>query len=387
MRLRVGSVALAVDTRQVSLLRRHLQRAADSGALAGAYAKVQTKDVTAAVNKALTFNDAFPLASPATITQPTTGTHANRAVRVALSAKRSLPFWSLFGSEPTVNVESMAALVYSGQYCMVSLDEGTGTGITFGGNATVNLGCGVISNTSGANAVTSNGNAAEVRASPIAAVGGVPSSGIYKQPTLLLPYSLKQEDPFKDIPVPPDQPQGSCKPQIVDSTSSITPGCYRGVDVDKAKTFAPGVYYIVGPFTLNSKADITAEGVTFVFTREKLPGGTYGPYPTIAINGSARLNLTAPESGTYEGIVMHYDGRAPAGSHMINGNSTTIFEGAFYFPTQHLTFNGNSDMTTNCIQLVAFRLTFEGNTEIDNDCDSDGGGAQAFDAEWVRLVK
>ena len=44
-------------------------------------------------------------------------------------------------------------------------------------------------------------------------------------------------------------------------------------------------------------------------------------------------------------------------------------------------------MTTNCIQLVAFRLTFEGNTVIDNDCDADGGGAQAFDAEWVRLVK
>ena len=82
---------------------------------------------------------------------------------------------------------------------------------------------------------------------------------------------------------------------------------------------------------------------------------------------------------------MHYDSRAPLAAHTVNGNSSSKFEGAFYFPTQHLTYNGNSDMTTNCIQMVAYRLTFEGNTKINNSCPT-GGGAQAFDASWVRLV-
>jgi hypothetical protein len=338
-----------------------------------------------AVDRALVFNDAFPLATAESF-EPTSGTHANRAVRVELTAQRSLPFWSFFGIEPTVQVAATAALVFSGQYCMVSLDEGTGTGITFGGNATVNLGCGVISNTSGANAIAANGGAASVTASPIAAVGNVPSSSIYRQPTLLLPYSLKQENPLAGIEDPPTQ--SGCQPKITDATpaAQLIPGrCYRGIDVDKAMTLPAGTYYIVGNFTLNSKANITARGVTFVFTKELTAIGI-GAYPAIAINGSARLDLTAPTHGVYEGIVMHYDSRAPNANHMINGNSSSIFEGAFYFPTQNLTFNGNSDMESNCIQLVAFRLTFEGSTEINNDCDSTGGGAQAFDAEWVRLV-
>jgi len=229
----------------------------------------------------------------------------------------------------------------------------------------------------------------------------VPFSSVYKQPALLLPYSLKQEDPFGDLPDPPKQ--RDCLAKVTDSTpiGSITPGsCYRGFDVDKALTLLPGTYYIVGAplsgstanFHLNAKADIIAEGVTFVFTQETFVDSTTGvesagPYPTIAINGSAKLKLTAPESGQYEGIIMHYDGRAPAGAHTINGNAGAILEGAFYFPTQNLTFNGNFGMEANCIQLVAFRLTFEGHTEINNQCDADGSGAQAFDAEWVRLVK
>lgn len=384
MPILVGSAGLAIDTIQLSLLKRHLQRAADSGALAGAYAKVQSKPVSAAVTKALTFNDAFPLASTPVVTEPTTGTHSGRSVRVRVAAQRSLPFMSFFTSTaPTISVEATAALVFTGQYCMVSLDEGTGTGITFAGNSTVNLGCGIISNTSGASAVSAAGSA-DVTASPVAAVGGVPSSGVYNQPTLLLPYSLKQEDPFADLADP--APPSPCQGQITDSSAAPVPGqCYNGVNVDRAMTFSAGTYYITGDFSLNSRADITAHGVTFVFTSDPALGTP--DYPSIAINGSARLDLTAPTSGAYEGLVMHYDGRAPTGvGHHINGNSSSIFEGAFYFPTQNLTFNGNSEMETSCIQLVAYRLTFEGNTTINNDCDSDGDGAQAFDASWVRLV-
>jgi len=385
MPLMVGSAGLAIDTLQLSLLKRHLQRAADSGALAGAYAKAQAKgfSIDDAVDKALQFNDAFP--STPTITEPTTGTHANRAVRVHLSATRTLPFMSFFtNGAPTISVQAMAALVYSGKYCMISLDEGDGAGINFAGNSTVNMGCGMISNTSGPSAIDVDGNATSITASPIAAVGGVPSSTRYRQPTLLLPYSLKQEDPFKDIPDP--APPMPCEAQITDSSPAPVAGkCYKGIDVDKAMTFPPGTYYITDDFTLNSKANITAQGVTFVFTSEtpSVPGS----FPDMSINGSARLDLTAPGSGTYKGIVMHYDKRAPStGGHWINGNSSSKFEGAFYFPTQSLTFNGNSDMVTNCIQLVAFRLTFEGNTKINNACPT-GGGADSFDATWVRLVQ
>src|SRR5687768_1770358 len=55
--LMIGSAAVGVDTIQVSVARRQLQRAADSAALAGAYAKAQSMTVDNAVAHDLTLNN------------------------------------------------------------------------------------------------------------------------------------------------------------------------------------------------------------------------------------------------------------------------------------------------------------------------------------------
>jgi hypothetical protein len=278
---------------------------------------------------------------------------------------------------------------------MISLDEGSSVpGIVFGGSADVNLGCGIISNTSGTNAVNVNSNgggqSTRVIASPVAAVGGVPSNNAYQQPTLLIPYSLKQDDPFASIPQPP--PQTDCLDAITDTTV-VEPGrCYRGIDVNGRKDLPAGKYYITGDIKLNSSADLRGSEVALILTHDSDPDrnpNTPPPatptYPGLDINGTAKLNLTAPTSGDYKNIIMHYDARAPYGTHTINGNSNLTLTGAIYAPSQKLTFNGTSAMTTSCLQLVAFRLTFEGRTELNNNCPSDPGDT-TFDVKWVRLV-
>jgi hypothetical protein len=103
------------------------------------------------------------------------------------------------------------------------------------------------------------------------------------------------------------------------------------------------------------------------------------------MHGNAVLDITAPTSGTYEGVLIYQDRRAPFGESHINGNSASRFEGGFYFPSRQLTFNGNTGMQTECLQLVARRLVFSGNSSVQNDCPSEGG-AEAFDATFVRLV-
>ena len=388
MPLLVGSAGLAIDTIQLSLLKRHLQRAADSGALAGAYAKAQDKPYGPAVTKALTFNDAFPL-STAIATAPTTGTHAGRAVRVQLAGTRSLPFMSFFVSTPpTIRVEATAALVYSGTYCMRAGNPGAGPGITFAGNSVVNAKCGIISHATGPTSIDVDGNATSITASPIAAVGGVPSSPRYQQPTLLLPYSLPYKDPFENLPDPPTF--SSCNPGITDSTplGQIQPGgCYQGLDINKALTLPAGTYYLKGDLKLNSSASLTANGVTLVFTSDTLTNAS--TLPKIEIDGSAALNITAPKdpSHPFDGVAMYYDRRAVARSPgpKIEGNSSSTLEGALYFPSQDLTFRGNSAMASTCFQLLAFNLIFEGNTNINNNCL--GAGSTRFDATWVRLVR
>jgi hypothetical protein len=110
-------------------------------------------------------------------------------------------------------------------------------------------------------------------------------------------------------------------------------------------------------------------------------------FANLSIHAGAQLNLTSPTSTseTYKGVLFYQDPRSPFGDSHINGNSSSSFEGGLYFPSRQLTFNGNSGMRTECLQLVALRLVFSGNSKVTNVCPSTGGG-RAFDATFVRLV-
>lgn len=403
MPLIVGAAAIAVDTAQVALARRQLQRSADSAALAGAYAVAQSlessaatrrQNVDASVNHDLALNSDMALSGAATIENaPTVGTYAGnpRAVRVVLSHERAVPFMSFFRGETMgVSVEATGAVIYEGEYCLISLEDGDVTGITFIGNTVANLGCGVIAN-SRSNAAVTAGGSAIVAADPVAAVGGVPASGAYAPGTLLLPHSLQQPDPFAGLPDPvvpsPCSPRLSVSPTQVHIVAPNASGvyCYRGMDIKGTVTFAPGVYYIDGDnLDFGAQSIVNGTGVTFILTSSNAASNP-SSIANIRINGGATMNLSSPTSGTYKGVLMYQDRRAPFGDSHINGNSVTRFEGAFYFPSRQLTFNGTTGMLTQCIQLVGRRLAFSGNGAIQNNCPTNGGG-RAIQAMRVRLV-
>jgi uncharacterized membrane protein len=127
--------AVGLDTFQYSLWKRQLQRTADSGALAGAHAILQSRDATAAVNRDIQINNQHTLLGAATIQNPpTVGAYATRtnAVRVVFNIKRDLPFWRFFqGTSPVVSVEATAAVVGTGTFCLLTLEEAAVTAITF----------------------------------------------------------------------------------------------------------------------------------------------------------------------------------------------------------------------------------------------------------------
>ena len=395
----IGAAAIGVDTIQVGVAKRQLQRTADSAALAGAYAIVQSQDVDESVEYDLTLNDDIALSGAPTIENaPTVGDYAGNAyaVRVVLSAQRAVPFMSFFrGAQMGLTAEATAAIVYQGQYCMVSLEDTNVTGITFSGSTSVNLGCGVVSNATSANAISAGGSSTVI-ASPVAAVGGVPSSSSYASGTMLLPYSPAQSDPYSDLPTP-TVPSGCNNQQyrILPNTAppAMTPVagttnvyCYRGFDIKGPWTIPAGAIIIVdgGTLEFGSQANVTGNGVTFILTSSTAATDP-SSIATVSMHGNAVLDITAPTSGTYEGVLMYQDRRAPFGESHINGNSASRFEGGFYFPSRQLTFNGNTGMRTQCLQLVARRLVFSGNSSVQNECPEEGG-AEAFDATFVRLV-
>lgn len=400
----VGASGLATDTIQWTLWKRQLQRQADSAALAGAYAKAQSGNVTTSATAEINrYNLVTLTGSPVIENAPTSGAFMGdtSAVRVSLTTSQTLPFSSFFlSSPPVITAEATARVVASGDYCATALIKTTAVGITFSGNGTVDLGCGMATNSKAANAVDANGSS-KIIASPLAAMGGIQSSSNYASGTILQPYSIEQADPFADLPTPvlpsdcKKNGQLSVGPKddvqiSVDSKTGET--CYTNMKIQGKLHLNPGIYYIDGgSLDVNSGAEITGDDVTIILT-SSTAGTNPSSIGTININGGATVNLTNSDDGTYEGVLFYQDRRALSAqnngskySNIINGNASSLLQGAIYTPSQEVSFSGDSGMSTNCLQLVALTLTFTGNSKISNKCLPESG-ASSFTGTVVRLV-
>jgi len=385
----LGSAGLASDTIEWALWKRQLQRAADSAATAGVYAIVGDEgartNVATAVDKDLSYNNHVAYAYTKTVGSPTSGTYATdpRAVSVQLSVQKKLSFSGMFMNfTPTITASAIATVVPSGDYCVISLEDQSVTGIDATGSTNVDLGCGMITNSVSMSAAVATGSSS-VKASPIAAVGGIPASTHWGTGTVLQPFTLAQTDPFASVsPSPPASCTGGNIQVQPSDTTTLGPGCYSGMDLKGNVTLTAGTYYInAGDFTVNSGANVTCAGCTIVMTNNGT--GTIGD---VDLNGNATMNMTAPDSGTFKGILFYQDRRATADNDIkINGNSSSKFQGAFYFPKADLTFNGTAGMVTNCMQIVAKDVTFTGNSAINNSCPV-GSGSGSFKGSKVRLV-
>ena len=211
----VGSAGLASDTIQWTLWKRQLQRTADSAAEAGAYAKVagvtldncsnvDTATYASPIGYDVHKNSHLPQTPNCSATNPpATGgyTADTNAVRVTVSMQRTLSFSGMFmTATPTITATSTATIVPSGKYCVISLEAGNTTGIDATGSTNVNLGCGMITNSTSMSAAVATGSS-NVYASPIAAVGGIPSSTHWAGATLQ-PFTIAQADPFGNVALP-----------------------------------------------------------------------------------------------------------------------------------------------------------------------------------------
>lgn len=389
----VGGAGLATDTIQWTLAKRQLQRMSDSAALSGAFTLARGADPTASVNAEIGRYTFLTLAGRTIETPPTAGPYAgnSRAVRVILDTEKRLPFSSMFFTEtPRFRATATAAAVSFGSYCVISLENTAATGVTFQGSASVDLGCGISTNSQGTEAVYAGG-AATVNASPVSAVGLVPASSNYSAGTVLNSYSIAQADPFASVALPSGYScsgQLSVGPNQVRTVRNSGGGvqCFRGMDLKGTVNFDPGTYVIDGStngtLNVNSGAVVRCTGCTFIFTTTSSDMSTVA---TVKMNGNANWQVTAPETGPYAGIMFYQDRRAQAGSNSISGGSTSLMRGAIYFPSQHVQFTGNATMDTRCVQIVARNVTFIGNNSISNECPLNGA-SQAVAGTQIRLV-
>jgi hypothetical protein len=391
----IGGAGLASDTAQWVLVKRALQRQADSAALAGAYALTQNRPATTGALADLAKNQNFKLAAaPVIENAPTVGPFRGNpvAVRVRLVAESSLPFSSIFlGSGITIAAEAVAGLERDGDYCILALDESPALGITNTGNTFVDARCGMHANSSGEPAVTGQGSAT-IFASPVSAVGNIVDNGNFATGTKFTPYNISQRDPFASLPDPSISGGGSNVQVGSNQTRTLSPGTYRNFRIQGTANLNPGTYYIDGSsggsFDIGAQAVLNGSGVTFVLTNSNLSSGSTSALAAgVKINGGATLNITAPDTGTYAGVLLYQDRRTPAMSDkiIVNGNSSSKLRGALYAPKNELQFNGTSGMDIDCLQMVGYRITFSGTSDIKNICPALSGSG-AFKGNVVRLL-
>ena len=386
MPLVIGSAGLGADTIQWTLWKRQLQRAADSAAIAGVYARVQAQEVTEAIDDDVGKHNQTQIAllnAPA-ITFPADTADWNNSVAVTLNIQKRLNFSAMFmASVPVITASATAAAVESGEYCVISLESTAATGITAGGTAQVDLGCGMKTNSTSLNAAVAFGNS-EVNADPVAAVGGLDNTDNWADNATLLPFSLPQADPFAAVE-PPAIPS-PCNTQarvVANQTDSFTAGCYRSMDFLGDVTLGPGTYIVTGDVDIGAQAHVTCNGCTIVLTNST-PSDT----GNLTITAGAEIDMSAPLAGDgpYAGILFYQDRGATANElNKVNGNSGSFFQGAMYFPNQEVIFNGTSGLTYACLKLVSRRVTFTGTSEITNNCPANSGVPPII-GRHIRLV-
>jgi Flp pilus assembly protein TadG len=399
----IGSAGLASDTIQWTLWKRQLQRGADSAALAGVYDRIynngDTGNITSAVNTDLGKNNhvGIALLNAPEISYPADTANYAGAVKVRLKIQKTLGFSSVFlSSAPIIIAEATAATIPTGVYCVVSLEDTSATGITATGNGDINLGCGMITNSTSLTAAIATGSS-DVDATPIAAVGDIKESDNWNGAELL-PFTVKEEDPFDGVNVPPFtacqgggnklfiNSAGDTDRSALDSNKTV---CFSGMDLQKGNiTLGSNTTYIIdsGDFEIGAQAHVTCNHCTIVLTNST--AGTPVTIGNVKINAGAEVDMSASNSGTFDRILFYQDRRATSGpseNNLINGNSDSLMTGAFYFPTRQMEINGTAGLNFQCAQFVARTVTFSGNGSINNSC-SGGYGDKTILGRHVRLV-
>jgi hypothetical protein len=255
----IGSAGLASDSIQWTLTKRMMQRAADSGAIAGAFQLSQSSSISvvrAAATGDINRNDGFRMTITPVINSPATSgsfRDAASAVEVILATDMNLPFTGLIMRGPMrISARAVAEVVGNGDNCVLALENTNTPGIPIGGSATVNLGCGMMSNAPSSTSIIANG-ASFVTASPVAAVGLVPP-GSYSTGTVRESYALPLRDPYRNLPDPINISNSNNDLRVQPNRSStFSAGTYRNIDVSGTATFNPGVYYVTGSVNFGSQ--------------------------------------------------------------------------------------------------------------------------------------
>ncbi len=367
----IGLTALAVDGGMAYSERRQSQNAADSSALAAALVIAhegttwQAEGFARALSNGFdnngTTNTVVVNNPPAAGCDGQAGPYAGNIeyVQAVIRASTQTYFGPVIGIPEVKNcVEAIARAkpattseMAFGNAIVSLKPTGTATQWMHGGPDVTSVGGGIFVNSSTDCGLTINGT-------PNVTTPNITMVAADSCPTLAGPgvsYNAPQ------MPYPPTGlPNPVCSGPAVQNGNTFSPGTWNDSFPPSGVTMLnPGMYCINGSFSLNGNDTLTGSEVVIVMNS----GG-------ISWNGNGALNLSAPTSGPFKGLLIYF----PLSNNSeirINGTNDQRLTGTILAPASPIVLLGTANTDSFHSQLVGYTVefggTFDGTIRYDDE--------------------
>jgi hypothetical protein len=381
--LLIGVTGLAVDVGMLYHHKRRMQTAVDAAAMAGGGEMMRNRfSQIVSSGRAGSTTNGFTHGGSTTVNvyhPPITGFYVGnvRFVEAQITQPSPTYFMQIFGwDEVNIVARAVAGAGANGEYCFYVLDPSMDDAFHAGSNADLNANCGVMVNSNSSRAMRTSSNSS-VTASHVSVTGNYRMDGGLITPT-----------PDIDVPAAPDplaylQPPsvGACDHtnfHVNSGTVTASPGVYcKGIKVNAGARVIldPGMYVLLGGgLELQSGAKLEGNGVTFFIT-----AGTGNPYGTVSFQSGSQVELKAPTTGPYSGILFYQDPNAgsPNNTHHMESHTNSYMEGALYFPTQVVRLHSQTSLEARYTLVVARSVDMmsSANFQVRSDYGGLAGGS------------
>lgn len=368
----LGFTALAVEGGLWYADQHQLRNMADTAALAAGWARKDGEDeLDAAVAAIEAMGYEEDLDEIFVISPPESGAYEDDEQAIEILAVRTRPVLmsTLFLDDDDVAIKARAVVrmdeAPGAPVCLLALRP-TNNGYTSSGGAVVTLdNCGMHVNSASSGSLTMSGGAV-VGADWVHVGGTITTSGGAQVISEDIETGADPvPDPYADLTFPG---AGTCDFDGYHTTNTVTlnPGRYcDGLQASGGAqvTLNPGTYIIDrGNLQFSGGTTLTGHGVTIILT------GSGNNWASASFSGGTVVELSAPTAGEYAGMVMMKNRFATSGSVSLTGGTGMSLTGAIYVPTHGVSYAGNSDVGTNCTQIVAYSLTFTGGSRLSGEC-------------------
>jgi Flp pilus assembly protein TadG len=315
---------------------------------------------------------------------PVAGPTPNYWIRFTVTEQIPTLFAAVFSQKNLVVSSRATAGVFTNAAgaCIYALDPVDAGAISMVGTSDVESGCGVWDNSASSSSLScTNNTTLNVTGGSITLSGGNACRGtVSPAPTTNQPQTA---DPFAGVPLP--TAPSRCDSYGLNAGDTVTmpsDGYYvicggGGITMtgNSSLTLPAGIYILQGGGLDWHNGTISGSGVTIYETGPNANGNT--------INGNMVVNLSAPTSGSYKGLVIFRDRTLTSPpSDKYDGGAGMNFNGTIYVPGSAVEYAGGS--ATSITALVAYSISFKGNSTFGADTTgsitgiNSGGGYSAY---------